>query len=146
MSSIFHPLGLKESKWRALWPEHRHFHAVCACVLSRFSCAVAELQKQCLKASLLVQRLRICQPMHEIRVRSLVREGSMCPRSNGTPVPQSPRATPTETRAPQEKPLRWEARALQLESSPHSLKLEKARTQQHRSSAAKNKYSFFKNS
>ena len=32
------------------------------------------------------------------------------------------------TRAPQEKPLQWEARALQ-QSSPYSLQLEKARAQ-----------------
>ena len=39
----------------------------------------------------------------------------------------------------QEKPLQWEACALQLESSPHLLKLEKASMQQQRPSIAKSK-------
>ena len=39
----------------------------------------------------------------------------------------------------QEKPPQWEARALQLESSPYSLQLEKAWKQQPRPSKAKKK-------
>ena len=39
----------------------------------------------------------------------------------------------------QEKPLQWEDGAAQLESSLHSPQLEKAHTQQQRSSRAQNK-------
>ena len=55
-----------------------------------------------------------------------------------------PRATATEACVPrahapqQEKPLQWEAHELQW-SSPCSLQLEKARAQQQRPNAAKNK-------
>ena len=47
----------------------------------------------------------------------------------------------------QEKPQQWDAHALPLESSRHSLQLEKAHTQQGRSSTGKNKYinKIFKN-
>ena len=39
-----------------------------------------------------------------------------------TPEPECPRACAPE----QEKPLQWEAQALQLQSNPHSRQLEKA--------------------
>ena len=42
-------------------------------------------------------------------------------------------------RAPQGKPPQWEARTPQVESSPHSLQLEKACVQQQRPTTAKNK-------
>ena len=58
----------------------------------------------------------------------------------------SPWATATEPRSPracalqQEKAPKWEAPAPQLESSPCSPQLEKARTQQQRPRTAKNKH------
>ena len=59
------------------------------------------------------------------------------PQGNLTFVPQllrlgsSPRSAITEAHVPQEeKPLQWEAWALQLESSPHLTQLEKAHAQQ----------------
>ena len=39
-----------------------------------------------------------------------------------------------------EKPLQWEAQALQLQSRPHSPQLEKTHVQQWRPNTAKNKY------
>ena len=59
------------------------------------------------------------------------------------PALQSPRATTTEACAPrahapqQEKPLQWEAHALQRRVAPRSPQLEKAHTQQWRPNAAK---------
>ena len=57
------------------------------------------------------------------------------PAHSGAHEPQwvSPCATPL-----QEKPPQWEARAPKLESSRHSLQLEKALVQQQRLRAAKN--------
>ena len=60
----------------------------------------------------------------------------------------SPRAATAEARVPwayawqQEKAPQWDGCTPQLESSPHSLQLEKARMQQWRPSAAKNKIFF----
>ena len=103
------------------------------------------LVKNALRASLMAQRLRICLPMQETRVWSLVWEDPTCCRATKpvhhnywacalepgscnywAPVPLKPvrpRAHPLQ----QEEPLQWEVHALQLESSPHSLQLEKAR-------------------
>ena len=61
------------------------------------------------------------------------------------PQLRSLRAATTEAHIPrscalqQEKPLQWEAWALQLESSPYSPQVEKAHMQQLRPSTAKNK-------
>ena len=60
----------------------------------------------------------------------------------------SPCTTASEVHAPktrvhalkQEKPLQWEAPALQLESSPCPMQPEKACMQQQRPSVAKNKF------
>ena len=72
--------------------------------------------------------------MQETRVQSLVQEDPTC-RAATKPVYHSYWA-----RAPQqEKPPQWEACGLQLESSPHSLQLEKAYMQQRRPSTATNK-------
>ena len=68
----------------------------------------------------------------------------MCPTASKSQR-LSPHATTTEAHAPracalqQEKPPQCEACAPQLESSPHSLQLEKARMQQRRPSTAQNK-------
>ena len=76
--------------------------------------------------------------MQETRIPFLVREdpkhlGATKPVCHtAEPVLQSPGATPTEARAlrahalQQEKPLQWEACALQLKSSPHLPQLEKS--------------------
>ena len=55
-------------------------------------------------------------------------------------IPRAPMARALQ----QEKPLQWEACALQLESSPHSLQREKACKQQWRPSTAKNNKSIKK--
>ena len=57
------------------------------------------------------------------------------PTGHQTHVSQHSRACPSE----QEKPLQWEARA-PLESSLHSLELERTWTQQRRPSAAQNQF------
>ena len=55
-------------------------------------------------------------------------------------VPQLLNPMVPRARAPQqEKPTQWEARAPQQKSSPRSPQLEKARAQQQRPNAAKNK-------
>ena len=62
------------------------------------------------------------------------------------PALQSPWIAATEAHAPrvcgpqQEKPVEWEAHALQLESSPHSPQVQKACAEQLRPSIAINKY------
>ena len=81
-------------------------------------------------------------PIQGTGVQSLIQEN---PNASEQPSPysttsepllQSPGATTTEAQAPrahtpqQEKPLQWKAYAPQLESSPHSLQLEKARAHQ----------------
>ena len=96
------------------------------------------------KASLVAQWWRICLPMQETQVRSLVREDptrhraakpmhcnywtcALEPRSHScwAYMPQLPKpAGPIACVLQQEKPLQWEARVLQLERSPHSQKLE----------------------
>ena len=111
-----------------------------------------------LGTSLVVQWLRIHLPMQGTRVWALVQEDPTCrgatkpmchnywacalePTSHNSWAP----ATTTEARVPraraaqQEKPPQWEARALQQRVAPHSLQLEKARAQQWRPNAAKNK-------
>ena len=57
-----------------------------------------------------------------------------------TTEPLSPRACAVQ----QDKTLQGEAHAPQLESSPHSLQLEKAHMQQRRCNAAKKFINFFK--
>ena len=83
------------------------------------------------RTALVVQWLRIHLPVQETQLWSLVLEDSTYGEAA---KPASPRAS-----APQEKPLKWEAYGLQLESNPHSLQLEKAHMQQWRPSAPKNK-------
>ena len=69
------------------------------------------------------------------------------PQSNYARVPQllSPHATTTEARAPRAHAPQREATTMRslrsaMKSSPRSLQLEKASTQQQRPNAAKNKY------
>ena len=90
-------------------------------------------------------------------VRSQVREDSTC-HAAPTPVQRScwahapepaccndwalilhPQSHTSRAHAPQEKPLQWEACISQLESSPPSLKGEKAHVQHQRASTTKNK-------
>ena len=53
---------------------------------------------------------------------------------------QLPKPSCTRAHVPQQKqPRQWKTQALQLENSPHSLQLEKARMQQQKPSAAENK-------
>ena len=78
--------------------------------------------------SLVVQRLRICLPMQETQVQSLVQEDSTY-RRVFKPVCHSYRAWA----------LQWEACELQLESSPHSPQLEKAHAQQWKPRKVKSK-------
>ena len=71
--------------------------------------------------SLAVQWVRICLPMQRTRVLSLVWEDSTCQEAT------KPRHHNYWACAPQqEKPLRWEACAPQLESSPCLRQLEKS--------------------
>ena len=93
------------------------------------------------KATLVAQWWRIRLPVQDTRIRSLVSEDPACPAQLNLwatatePVLWSPWAATTEpvccndrspgTYSPQEKLLQWEAQALQLESSPHSLQPEK---------------------
>ena len=78
-------------------------------------------------------------------VRALGQEDSTCRGATKTMSRNywSPRATTTEACAPtahalqQEKPLQWEAHALQR--TPHLPQLETARVQQWRPNTAKNK-------
>ena len=94
-----------------------------------------------LRTALVVQWVRICQPMQGTQVWFLVQEDSVgCtePLCVCVPQPLSPWAAATEVPTPgacalQQVKLHTEARAA------HSLKLEKAWVQQQRSSAAKNK-------
>ena len=87
--------------------------------------------------SLVVQWLRICLPMRGTRVWSLVWEDPTC-CSATKPVCHS-YWCPCALEPVHEKPVPWEARAPQLESSPLSPQLEKARVQPWRPRAAKNK-------
>ena len=59
---------------------------------------------------------------------------SLCSRAQEPRLlkPMCPRAPPPQ----QEKPLQWQARALQVESSPYSLELEKALMEQQRPNTA----------
>ena len=88
----------------------------------------------------------VCLPMQGTQVHSLV-QGKIphMPQENWAHAPQL--LKPAYYRAHglhQEKPLQWEACALQLESSSHLLQLEKDCMQQLRSSVAKNvKKNFF---
>ena len=91
--------------------------------------------KVLMRASLMVQWLRIHLPKQGTWVWFLFQD----PTCTGTSKPighnywvHAPRA-----HAPQEKPQQWEARALQLESSPLFLQLEKVCVQQWRPRAAK---------
>ena len=68
-----------------------------------------------------------------------VLEDSTCQEGNYAHASQLLSQRPTTHALKQEKPLHWEALAPQLESSPHLLQLEKARAQQWRPRAAKNK-------
>ena len=79
----------------------------------------------------MAQWLRVRLRMQGTRVRSLVRDDPTCRRVAG-PAPWSPRATTAEVRGPR-------ARAPQHPPHPRSLQLERARTQQGRPNAAKNK-------
>ena len=75
--------------------------------------------------------------MQGTRVRALVREDATC-RGATKPMRHNYRAHTPRARDPQQKkPLQWEVCAPQ-QSSPHS-QLEKARAQQRRPNAAKNK-------
>ena len=75
--------------------------------------------------------------MQETQVQSLVREDSTCHR-DAKPMYHNYRAhQPRAGALQQEKPPQWEAHAPQLESSPRSLRLEKA--QRRRTSAGINK-------
>ena len=60
------------------------------------------LVKNALRASLMAQRLRICLPMQETRVRSLVWEDPTCCRAT-KPVPQ-PSSLCSKVQELQEKP------------------------------------------
>ena len=71
--------------------------------------------------------------MQEEWVPSLVREDSTCQGAT-KPVCHNWAQAPQ-----QEKPLQWEACALQLESSPHKPQLENTHEQQQKASTAKNK-------
>ena len=101
----------------------------------------------------MVQWLRIQLPMQETWIRSLAQEDPTChreakPMCHNSEAPVRSRAPkpqllkPMHSRAhtpQQEKPLQWKAYAPQLESSPHSLQLEKARAQHQRPITVKNK-------
>ena len=101
-----------------------------------------------LQTSLVVQWLRIHLPMEGTWVPPLVQEDCTCLGAT-RPVcyhysafmPQLWKPTFSRARVlQQEKSLPGEAHAPQLESSPHSLQLEKAHIQQWRPSTAKKKY------
>ena len=93
--------------------------------------------------SLVVQWMRIHLPIQGTQVQSLVQEDSTCHGAtkamchNYWAHMQQLLKTigPRASALPQEKPFRWEAHALQLESSPCSLLLEKAHTEQRRPKA-----------
>ena len=96
--------------------------------------------------SLVVQWLRIRLPTQGTQVQSLVYKDSTC--CGGTkPLCHNywarvPATEPTHARAwaPQDKPPQWEAHTPHLESSPHSLPVEKPHLQQQRLNAAKNTF------
>ena len=94
--------------------------------------------KERIQTSLVVQWLRIRLPMQGTWVQSLAQKDPTCCRAtnpcDATPKPICPRDHALQ-----------EARALQLESSPHLPQLYKAHMQQGRSSEAKNKQSFKNN-
>ena len=110
-------------------------------------------------ASLVAQWLRVLLPMQGTQVWALVWEDPTCHRATKLvhhnywacalePASHdywSPCATPTEAHMPraralqQEKPPQWEAHCTTTKSSPHLPQLEKARAQQRRPNAAKNK-------
>ena len=91
-----------------------------------------------LGASLVVQQLRIHLPLQGIWVQSLIREDPTCWEATKPMCHnyKSPCTMTTEALIPRaralklEKKLQWEARAPQLERSPHSLLPEKARMHQ----------------
>ena len=115
--------------------------------------AAESLIRGTLGTALVVQWLSVRLPMQESQVQSPVRElrshteGQLRPghQAYGALVLERRLPTPTcPTRAhtlQQEKPQRCEARAPQLESSPRSLQLEKAHTEQQRPRTAINKHS-----
>ena len=80
---------------------------------------------------------RICLPMQGTWVWCLVQEDSTCHRAI-KPVSHNYWAHVPRASAPQEQPLRSEARALQVESSYPSLEPEKVCVQRQRSSTAIN--------
>ena len=100
-------------------------------------------------ASLVVQWIRIRLPMQGTQVRSLAWEDSMCcratkPGCSRAHKPQllSPHTTVAEARAPRAWALRQQKspqREAHSEEEPRPPQLEKARAQQGRSRAAKNK-------
>ena len=93
----------------------------------------------------MVQWLKICVPTQETRVWSLVQGYSTCwgaakAHESQLLKPVCPRACALH----REKPPQWEARAPQLESSPCSLQLEKARSREDPAQPKRNKWSFSK--
>ena len=95
--------------------------------------------------SLVVQWLRIHLSMQGTQAQSLVQElrrhvlwshWSHAPQHLSSHAATSEPIHPGDHALHQEKPPQWEARALQLESSPCSSQLEKARAQKRRPSAA----------
>ena len=112
--------------------------------------------------SLVVQWLRIYLPMQGTRVRALVQEDPTChgaskpvrhnywactlePASHNywAHVPQLLKPARLEPVLRNKKPLQWEARTPQQRVAPRSPQLEKARVQQQRPNAAKNKINKF---
>ena len=123
------------------------------------------IKKSTSRTSLVAQWLRICLPMQGTRVQALVREDPTC-RGATKPVrrnylawalepvshnywahePQLLKPAPLEPVLRNKRSHRNEKPAHHTKSSPRSPRLEKARTQQRRPNAAKNKINLKKKS
>ena len=146
----FSPQGLCTyySLWIALLPgiylQASLLHFIWACVLSK-PFLDDSIQKSISGTFLAVQWLRIHLSMQGTWVRSLVQEDPMCRKATvparhncWAHVPQLWKLSYSSACALQpEEPAQWEARAPQLESSPCSLQLEKAREERWRLTTAK---------